>query len=82
MSDRAQAVEDRMSRLGQRLQMALSGLREVSRWTRTLRKENPEDPRFADFDDRVVALASEAEAKLDGVLNTLKAAREQGAKSG
>lgn len=81
MSDRAGAVEDRMSRIGQRLQMALSGLREVSRWTAVLRKENPEDPRYAEFDDRVQLLCTDADRKLDGVLNLLKAAREQGAKS-
>jgi exonuclease III len=82
MNDRAKLVEERMSRIGQRLQMTLSGLREVSRWTETLRRENPEEPQYADFDDRVRQLADDASARLDGILNVLKAAREQGAKSG
>ena len=82
MASRAEAVEDRMSRVGQRLQMTLSGLREVSRWTAVLRKENPEDPRYAEFDNRIQQLCTDVDVKLTGVLNTLRAARDQGAKSG
>lgn len=80
--EHADAVQEErdLSRIAQRLQMAVVDLRGGARWLGTIRREYPDEERFADYDDRLFQLLDDVERHFQDVRDRLLKAREVGAK--